>query len=207
MEEIKEKITADIIVLLDTSASMNTMDDEPKESITTFLNEQKGDDIKVSFYTFNTKIQTIFEDKDLKDVGELSYHNAGLTAVFDAIGFSISRKLSTNRNKNVTLLIISDGKDNSSVEFPKSKVVKLTEKAKKEYNWNIIYLGSNLEAMNEVAQYGIVSSISSFDQDTPGNLLKMVKAASQVTINHRSKSLNPVNKNLTKNELISKSCI
>lgn len=99
----------------------------------------------------------------------LNYIPCGMTALFDAVGVAISDKLKTDRNKNVNLMIITDGQDNSSHEHRITTIRSLIDRIRKkepdesktgetkqgEYNWTVFFLGKNIDAFTEGSRLSI----------------------------------------------------
>ncbi len=142
--------TGDIIFLLDASGSMSAMGKEPVDSLNEFIREQKTNDGSTfTLVTFNNKMRTIIDDESLSSIRYLFYDEyvtSGMTALYDALGNTIEKKLDSDRNKNVIMVILTDGEENSSQKYKKSTIQHLTEKAKSKYDWQFVYLGANQDA-------------------------------------------------------------
>ena len=52
-------------------------------------------------------------------------------------------------------VIITDGMENSSREYSYHHIKNLIEKQKKKYSWEFIFLGANIDAVEEAAKMGI----------------------------------------------------
>src|SRR3990167_8454715 len=133
------RATSDIVVVLDESGSMEKMGNEPVQAMNSFLREQKRmvtndqgrDHVQLSLYLFSTSVRKVIDNQSFTELKEFTdYNPSGMTALFDSIGKAINEKLATPRNRNVTLLIVTDGEENSSTEYKKKDVVALTKRVK-----------------------------------------------------------------------------
>jgi hypothetical protein len=162
LEQEQDKPIDDLhmILILDESGSMGTIRNDIIGSINTFTNEQKElkkDNTTFTFVKFSTNVTTNYEKKLLSDVSEISqndYKPNGNTALYDAIGITINKYAD---EKNVCMLIVTDGEENSSREFNHKKITELIEK-KKNDNWKFIYLSADLSTAKQGANIGILTS-------------------------------------------------
>jgi hypothetical protein len=80
-----------------------------------------------------------------------------MTALYDAIGESVNFQLEQNP-KNVLVVILTDGEENSSQKYTKSDIKKLLKKMEKENGWKIMYLGANQDSFKVANGIGVCSS-------------------------------------------------
>ncbi len=143
-------MNSDIIFILDASSSMYKMGKEPVDSLNQFIREQKiNDGSTFTLVLFNTKMKILLDEKSLSTCEYIYYDNyvpSGMTALYDAIGTMIENKLESKRNRDVIMVILTDGEENSSQRYTKDKIQRLTKKAKSIYNWQFVYLGANQDA-------------------------------------------------------------
>ena len=92
------------------------------------------------------------------------YEVFGTTALLDAVGRSIRyirRKycdiLRENRPKKVVFMITTDGMENASREFTYQRLKRHIDRAQKEYDWEFIFIGANIDAIKEASKIGIRS--------------------------------------------------
>ncbi len=162
----------DIIFILDKSGSMQSMGVEPVDSVNQFINSQKElkDNTKFTLYTFNDKTHLIIDDKPLEVVGPFAYDEyipSNMTALYDAIGEAINKKKNSDRNKNVVMVILTDGEENCSKKYTSKVIQRMTKEMEEEYNWKFIYLGANQDAFKVGTKMGISNS-SPFDGSARG---------------------------------------
>lgn len=168
----------DIIIILDESGSMISMEQEPVEALNSFIKEQSNVPGKISIYTFNSEVNLKIKSQDLSTVKEFNdYHPSGLTALYDSIGKAVTQKLQEPDHNNVHLVIITDGENNASKEYTSDSVSMLLKKVQKENNWTVTFLGANIDVKRESARLS-ATKCQTFDQRTPGNLKNNVELCS-----------------------------
>lgn len=105
--------------------------------------------------------------KTIKELTNKEYYARGCTALLDAIGKtinSIGRRLANTsedeRPEKVIIVITTDGFENSSKEFSKTKIKEMIEHQQSKYNWTFIFLGANMDAVGEATSLGINPAFS-----------------------------------------------
>ena len=183
---------SDIVIVWDKSGSMAVMKNEPVEAINAFIEGQRNNDdgVKVSFVQFNDEIETVFSDLPLREVKNIrleDYKPDGMTALYDAIGFTFTKKLeSTGRTDNVIAVIMTDGKENCSSKYNISDVKELIERVESKHSWKVVFLGANLDVEKEGSKMNIDRSrTSDYDQNIPGCLLNLCRNTSSAISNFR----------------------
>jgi hypothetical protein len=163
---------SDIIALLDSSGSMQTMGKEPVEAINNFIDEQKlaNENGTFSLWTFNTEVKKVIDDEPLMDVDHFSeYIPQGMTALHDSIGYAISTKLTKNNTENAGV-----------------QIKHLISKMEKEHNWKFIYLGANQDVVLMGENIGMKNNLCTpFDQEA-GGLLEATRQVSRGISAYRS---------------------
>ena len=88
-----------------------------------------------------------------------------MTALFDAIGKTINiigKKLSDlkeeERPEKVVFVILTDGQENSSLEYRFEVISDMIKHQTEKYNWTFVFLGSELSAVDQAINMGISSS-------------------------------------------------
>jgi len=196
----------DIIIILDESGSMFTMNDEVLQSINDFIQIQKtNDNSKFSIWKFNTCVNLVINNLEIKSYdlnnlkNDLNYKPCGMTALYDAIGFAIENKNKISNEKDVTCVIITDGLENSSINFSKEHIKNIINEYEKDFNWNFIYLGANQDSFQEGNCIGIdIHRCANFTTDE-GNLSQIMRTISEDVKQYRSLSPNQDSKLKLKN--------
>jgi len=186
----------DIIVILDTSASMGSMGDEPTDTINEFISEQRDTDPSgvLSLWTFSTKVNKVIDDKVLTDIEKVRrIYTSGMTALYDAIGIAINAKLKSGIGlHNVVCLIITDGLENSSQVYKGIDIQLLIAKVEKDYNWKIVFMGADQNCIEEAQSIGLNQNrCMSFDM-TKGGLYRQVSQLSRSISAYRSMTIDDV---------------
>lgn len=144
---------ADRVFILDRSGSMETCRDDTIGGFNAFLAEQKVDGGTLTLILFDHEYEMIYERKSINDVEPLTTQTfvpRGSTALLDAIGKTI---------KNITaptptVVILTDGHENSSRDYTKAHIKDLVEQKTKD-GWTFVYLGANQDAFAEAGSIGI----------------------------------------------------
>ena len=153
----------DLVVILDKSGSMYSMVDDTIGGFNSYLDEQRKKDIpvKVSMGMFNQKLEEKYSRVDLKDVKNLTnedYAPQGMTALFDAVGNTLSAlKMDEGVNaegNKVLVVIITDGMENASSEWTKSAVKDLIGELRGK-GYEFVFLGADIDAADVAEDIGI----------------------------------------------------
>lgn len=166
----KEKLT-EIVCVLDRSGSMQSMGDEPINGFNQFLKEQREveGEANLTLVLFDDHYDVIHNGVNLKEVPELTkevYFPRGMTALLDAVGKAVNtvdERLSKLKDEyqpdKVIVVILTDGKENSSHEFKKKDLKQKIEELQKEKKWEFIFMGSQLESFNDASGMGLRASM------------------------------------------------
>jgi len=90
----------------------------------------------------------------------------GGTAMLDAIGDTINKvqdrhdEMGANKPDNVLFVITTDGEENSSRRFNKSQIEKMIKHQTNGHGWEFIFMGANMDAVQEASDIGISSTRS-----------------------------------------------
>jgi len=157
-----------IAVLLDRSGSMGDIKDDTISGFNCFLREQKaaGDNATLTLVQFDTEsTDVVHESKPILEVPDLNHETfqpRGGTPLLDALGQTIQstgRTLAAipehNRPNKVVFVVITDGQENSSRHFTKTRVKEMIDHQSGKYNWQFVYLGANQDAFDEAGAVGI----------------------------------------------------
>ena len=71
------------------------------------------------------------------------------------------------RPAKVIVLILTDGYENSSREYTKSKVKEMVEHQRSVYRWEFVYLGANVDAFAEAGSMGMSLDAAATYRGTP----------------------------------------
>jgi Mg-chelatase subunit ChlD len=146
---------------------MESVKDETISGYNAFIKEQKeaGDNCSVSLVQFDSQsIDTLQEFTPVKSVPDLNggtFQPRGMTPLLDALGKTIEstgKSLEAipeaNRPDKIVFVVITDGQENASHQFDKSRIRQMIEHQSHTYNWQFVYLGANQDAFAEAGKVG-----------------------------------------------------
>jgi hypothetical protein len=155
---MKNKQTqTEIVVILDRSGSMSSIGKSTVEGFNTFLNEQKNSEGEafLTLVQFDDRYEVSYKSTPINEVNPLILNETfvprGSTALLDSIGKTIE-ELETERD--VILVIITDGFENASRTYKKEAIMKMIE-AKENEGWNVLFLAANQDAISSGASIGV----------------------------------------------------
>lgn len=162
---ITDSSTMRVSIIQDKSTSMVGRTDATISGYNEYIADLKADppegveDITLTLTQFNTGASVVFRNRKLSKVSKLnrgSYKPGGMTALYDAIGRTISAlEEEASADDKVLVLIMTDGQENSSKEYTKDSIRELIEDKQDEGNWTFVFIGADLDAMGEGGAIGI----------------------------------------------------
>lgn len=159
------------LIILDASGSMYSIRNEAiagvVETVQTIRTAQKDNanqEHLFSLVVFNGRsIATVYDRMPIDKVPDLDandYQPTDNTPLYDAMGNAITNlQRYINDDDNVLVTVITDGYENSSVEWNHQRVFHLVEDLKKK-NWLFTYIGANQDALKVAKGMGIDHSMS-----------------------------------------------
>lgn len=177
----------EIIAILDRSGSMSIVKRDTEGAFNAYVADQRKvpGEAKLSLVQFDTKIETVYATRPLSDVPPLDLKPRGLTALYDAIGFTVvdfgeqfARMNEDIRPGKVIVVILTDGEENSSQEWTAARLKPLIEEQTTKYGWTFLYLGANQDAVFEGGKIGIDTNNSlTYDVNNMGAVTMSASAA------------------------------
>lgn len=184
--------------LLDRSGSMYECLTDTIGGFNSFIASQRAensDECYMSLYMFDHEYEIVYLKKSMNDVQELNTTNfvpRGQTALFDAIGQTISSvNAMNNENINVIVVILTDGQENSSQEFSSGKIKDLISDKENE-GWKFVFLGANQDAITTAGHLGIKRESAMTYAQTPNGVRNTFSSLSSAVSRTRQgvKSIN-----------------
>lgn len=162
-----KKGLTELVFILDKSGSMYGLEGDTIGGYNSMLYKQKKieGECKITTILFDDRFEVIHNRADINEVRDLSekdYQAYGSTALLDAMGYGIQNMINVSRHtkeeyqaEKVLFIIITDGEENSSVEYSFSKINKMIENQRKNYNWEFVFLGANIDSIKIATNLGI----------------------------------------------------
>ena len=159
------------LIVLDASGSMYSIRNEAiagvVETIQTIRTAQKDNanqEHLFSLVVFNGRsIATVYDRMPIDKVPDLDandYQPTDNTPLYDAMGNAITNlQRYINDDDNVLVTVITDGYENSSVEWNHQRVFQLVEDLNNK-NWLFTYIGANQDALKVAKGMGIDHSMN-----------------------------------------------
>jgi Mg-chelatase subunit ChlD len=169
---------SEIVFVLDRSGSMASLVRDVVGSFDQFVSEQKAQpgDARFTLVQFSDHAERTVERQPIREVGSLwgRYSPAGSTALLDALGETIERlgrdlheTPEAERPEHVIVVVLTDGEENASRRFDRTRVREMVEHQQSVYRWNFLFLGANQDAFAEAGKLGVHTAMT-FDADAGG---------------------------------------
>jgi len=170
---------SEIICILDKSGSMSPIMNDAIGGFNSFLKLQKEEEgeATLTLVQFDHEYDKIYDNVDINEVEELTnatYQARGSTALYDAIGKTINEvgarlnsTAAADKPDKVIVAILTDGEENSSLEFTQSQIADMIKLQKEEYSWEVIFLAANQDSF-EVGRALNIKAADSFDFQATG---------------------------------------
>jgi uncharacterized protein YegL len=179
-----KKGLTELVFILDRSGSMSGLESDTIGGYNSLLEKQKKEEGQaiVSTVLFDDGYELLHDRADLKEIESIThkeYFVRGTTALLDAVGHTINRMVyvhkhirEEDRPENVMFVITTDGMENASCEYSYKDIKNLISRQKKEYNWEFIFLGANIDAEATAESIGISKDrAANYFSDSRGTLL------------------------------------
>jgi uncharacterized protein YegL len=165
-----------ITAVLDRSGSMAHLTSDTIGGFNGFLKDQRAlpGSASLTLILFNTEYTVVHDAMDLKNVPDITkrvYSANGGTALYDALakaiqttGAALSKLSEDQRPGAVIVLVMTDGQENSSQEFPREAgrqaVQAMVKHQTEAYSWNFVFMGANIDAKAVGESLGVHLSCS-----------------------------------------------
>lgn len=165
---MKKMNEMDVIFILDRSGSMHGSENDTIGGFNSYIEKNKYKNYKVTTVLFDNQYEVLYDRVPIKEVRLLTsneYFTRGSTALLDAIGRSINY-IDDKKSKKALFIITTDGYENASKEFNKSKIKSLIES---HSNYEFMYIGADIDSYSEGESIGIKKeNISNYVKDKKG---------------------------------------
>lgn len=162
-----KKGLAELVFILDRSGSMSGLESDTIGGFNSMIKSQKSVDGEciVTTVLFDDRYELLHDRINLKGISlltEKEYYVRGTTALLDAVGRTINKIASVQKNtaeeeraEKVLFIITTDGYENASREYSYDKVKAMIEKERDKYGWEFLFLGANIDALETAEKFGI----------------------------------------------------
>lgn len=181
-----------VAALLDRSGSMQQIADDTRGGFDAYIakvraDRQPGEQVLVSLAQFDNEYGVVYLNSQIDDVGPLNLEPRGMTALLDAlgrfitsVGASLAKLDEAQRPGDVTVLVMTDGMENASVEWTADAVKKLIEQQKTTYSWDFVFLGANIDAVSVGTDLGFDKDRSMTYSATPAGVASSYESAADL---------------------------
>lgn len=177
---MKNNIT-ELVFILDRSGSMRGLEADTIGGFNSMLEKQKKQDGKayVSTILFDNESEVLHDRISIEKVEPMTdddYHVRGCTALLDAIGGAIHHISNIHKYarkedvpEHTMFVITTDGMENASCNYDIKKVKRMIEHQKKKHNWEFLFIGANIDAIETARSFGIDESRAvNYNADSQG---------------------------------------
>lgn len=185
---------SELVIILDRSGSMVDIRKEMEGGLNTFLTEQKlidKDDCVYTLAQFDSQYELIHDGIKLADAPPVELVPRGMTSLFDAVGKTVTtvmeRLVRDSSATKPVIMIVTDGKENNSIEWRAEPVKQLCEKCTTD-GWQFLYLGADIDAFAGAAAFGISSNNTINFNKTGASVMNVMAATSANVANYRTGS-------------------
>lgn len=162
-----KKNLTEVVFILDRSGSMAGLESDTIGGFNATIAKQKKEEGEalVSTVLFDNNSRVIHDRvpiSEVKNMTEKDYQVGGSTALLDAIGGAIKHIRMIHKvireedvPEHTMFVIITDGMENSSRKYSSAKVKEMISKRKAKDNWEFLFLGANIDAVETAGHIGI----------------------------------------------------
>lgn len=182
----------ELVFVVDCSGSMYGLEKDTVGGINATLDENRKLDgeVNLTITLFNQKRNVIRDGVPLSECPNLTmddYQTSGCTALLDAVGETIENTSYLQNHMpaeykadKVIFVITTDGLENASTHYTYLDIKKMIE-TKTEEGWEFLFLGSDLEVVQQAAQIGIASDrVAEYVADVAGTQAMHASVSSAV---------------------------
>lgn len=168
----------EIICIIDRSGSMSAIESDAVGGFNRFLTSQQalGDDALITLVLFDHEYEVVHRNLPIRLVRPLdakTYAPRGTTALLDAIGRTIEdvsmRHAAGEYAGRVVVAILTDGLENASRDYARTRVAELIDRQQREAGWQFVFLAANQDVFAEARSLRLdASSAMAFDASPDG---------------------------------------
>lgn len=190
---MRENLT-EIVFILDRSGSMSGLESDTIGGFNSMIAKQQKEEGEaiVSTVLFDDETDVIHDRVAIGDVKKLTeedYYVRGCTALLDAVGGAIHHignvhkyAREEDRPAKTLFVITTDGLENASRHYSFKDVKRLIKRQQEKYNWEFLFLGANIDAIEVAGNMGISRDrVANYNCDEVGTALNYQVLEAAVT--------------------------
>lgn len=176
-----KKGLTELVYILDKSGSMGGLESDTINGYNSMLKKQQTveGECRITTVLFSNQYELLHDRIDIRAVRpitEKEYSVGGSTSLLDAVGRTLRKIHSVQehtaeeyRSEKVLFIIMTDGEENSSIEYSAEQIKANIEQYKKTLGWEFIFLGANIDAVQTAGNFGIdADRAQNFHADSEG---------------------------------------
>ncbi len=198
----KNNIT-ELVFIIDRSGSMGGLESDTIGGFNAMIEKQRKEDGEcyISTVLFDN-VSEVLHDRvkleDIKPMTDADYYVRGCTALVDALGDAIRHIGNIHKYaraedvpQHTMFVITTDGMENASRKYTSDEVKGMIQRQKERYNWEFLFIGANIDAVETAANYGIdADKAVNYLADEQGTKVVYDSVANAVSCVRASKRLN-----------------
>ena len=179
-----KKGLTELVFILDSSGSMQGLEADTIGGFNSMIEKQKKEEGEayVSAVLFDDRMEVLYDRVELQKVEPMTdrqYYVRGCTALLDALGGAIHHIGNVHKYareedvpEKTIFVITTDGMENASRTYSLDRVRRMVERQQKQYHWEFLFLGANIDAIAEASRFGIhASRAANYVHDSAGTRL------------------------------------
>ena len=191
---IMRKNLTEIVFILDRSGSMSGLEADTIGGFNSMIEKQKKaeGEALVSTVLFDNVSEVIHDRVNIRDIQPMTdrdYTVRGCTALLDAIGGAIHHIGNIHKYaraedvpEHTLFIITTDGMENASRFYSSDRVKQMIEWQKAKYDWEFLFLGANIDAVETARHFGIGADRAvNYHSDSAGTQLNYEVLSEAIT--------------------------
>lgn len=177
-------------MIIDKSGSMSDLVADTVGGFNEYLADRQRESPQtlMSVTLFDTELDSVCVATPVSNISRLTaerYRQGGMgnTALNDAIGSTIATidKHGYARERNILIVVMTDGQENSSKEWTSRAKLAALVKSKEDAGWKFVFFGANIDAFAEAQAMNIPAARSVHYQATPHGTAASYRRVSRAT--------------------------
>lgn len=161
------KNLTEIVFILDRSGSMSGLESDTIGGFNSMIGKQKKakGEALISTILFDSTSEVLYDRVNIRTIRPMTdddYTVRGCTALLDAIGgaihhIGIVHKYARPEDvpEHTLFVITTDGMENANRFYTSDRVKQMIERQKQKYDWEFLFLGANIDAVETARHFGI----------------------------------------------------